>query len=249
MTLGPGLGPVCGLMWGLGCMPGSATPLFDPAPAPAVAPTVPVEAEAKPAPPAEAYVRASPRCGEHVAHCFGIFVHVVYRDEVPAGQPRWLADRVRQANRLFSAIDVGFEVVRAERLDGEHWRIATRLQRDELGAERFAPGLVHLFLVGQLDDVDVADTQIRGVHWRLRRDVSRRWVIMSSISGEMVLAHELGHFFSLPHSSYRVSVMNKKPREAPPWSERVFADPEVDKMRAARDEMLRDGMLEPRPRE
>ncbi len=247
MTLGPGLGPICGLWWTLGCMSSSATLLVDLSSPPEPGAVEVSEPAPSPAPSPKDFVRASPRCGRGVDHCFGIFVHVVYRDGLPAEQPEWLAHRVTQANRLFAAIDVGFEVAQADRLDGAHWHIATRLQRDELGAERFAPGPIHLFLVGQLDDVDVADTQIRGVHWRLRRDVTRRWVIMSRISGEMVLAHELGHFFSLPHSSYGVSVMNKKPRDAPPWNERVFAPPEVTKMRTARDEMLQSGMLEPRP--
>jgi len=244
-TLG-GWGPVCGLAWGLICGPASI-PLVDLAAPPRASTPPEAEAEAEPvAVETRAFVRASPKCKASVEHCFGIFVHVVYRDGAPTQTPEWLGHRVSQANRLFSVIDVNFTVAKADRLDEQWWHIATRTQRDDIGAERFAPGLVHLFLVGQLDDVDVADTQIRGVHWRLRREVSRRWVIMSRISGEMVLAHEFGHFFSLPHSSYRVSVMNKKPREAPPWNERRFADPEVVRMTAARDDMVREGMLVPR---
>ena len=159
---------------------------------------------------------------------------------------KWLAARIKEANRLFAPIDVGFRVVKADAIDSSYARVATREQRDQIGAKRFGPEVVHLFLVGQLDDVDVADTQIRGVHWRLRRDTSKRWIVMSSIASPMVLAHELGHFFSLPHSGYKVSIMNKRPREDPPWEERVFARPEQAKMIEARDGMVASGFLKNR---
>ena len=202
-----------------------------------------VQAEPPPVVQPRDFVRSSPRCPKKATHCFGIFAHVVFEGDEPVESPAWLADRVSEANRLFAVIDVGFRVAKAERIDAQWSHVATRLQRDEIGADKFKPGVVHLFVIGQLDDVDVADSQIRGVHWRLRRDTTKRWILMSKISGPMVLAHELGHFFSLPHSTYGVSIMNKRPRDEPPWEKRRFAKPEVEKMRAARDAMVAEGML------
>ena len=85
--------------------------------------------------------------------------------------------------------------------------------------------------------------QIRGVHWRQRSNIDKRWVILSGIAQSTVMAHELGHFFGLPHSSHRRSIMNKTPREDPPWDERVFVDEELAIVRAERDRMFGDGSL------
>ncbi len=186
----------------------------------------------------EAFKTRSPTCPPDRATCVGLFVHVVVVDGQPVQEPEWFAIKVEHANRLFEAIDVGFQVVGVDAVNSEHEVVATRTQRDQIGRKVFQPGVAHIFVVGQLDDVDKPGEVIRGVHWRQRGDRSKRWVILSSISGTMVLAHELGHFFGLPHSRYDESVMNKAPRDDPPWEARVFAEPEIPKMLARRDEML-----------
>lgn len=191
----------------------------------------------------EAFKTTSPTCPPDRATCVGLFLHVVVVDGKPVQEPEWFATKVHHANRLFAAIDVGFQVVGADAVGPEHEVVATRTQRDQIGKKVFHEGVAHIFIVGQLDDVDVPGEVIRGVHWRLRGDRSKRWVILSSISGSMVLAHELGHFFGLPHSRYVESVMNKKPRESPTWEERVFAEQEIPKMLARRDEMLDSAFL------
>src|SRR5690606_21027743 len=125
--------------------------------------------------------------------------------------------------------------------------VHTRDDRDAFAALAERNGVVHVFLVGRLDDVDArpeiagkpeTTPQIRGVHWRLRADISQRWIVLSAIAPDMVLAHELGHFFGLPHSGYAVSIMNKRPRERPPREARGFHRNEVEIMRRERDQML-----------
>jgi hypothetical protein len=90
--------------------------------------------------------------------------------------------------------------------------------------------VVDVFVVSRLANVDApAETptaQIRGVHWRLRRDRARRWIILSRISPPHVLAHELGHYFGLPHSNEPRSLMNTGPT-ALPSAERFFLPKEV----------------------
>lgn len=192
------------------------------------------------------YVRRSPRCPRKAVYCFGVVVHVVIGEEGPVESPEWLAARIEKANEHFASIDVGFRVIEARKHEPDYWHMATREQRDAIGADRFTRGVVHLFLVGQLDDVDVPGNVIRGVHWRLRRDTKKRWIIMSTLAAPSVLAHELGHFFGLPHSSYAVSIMNKKPRREPPFEQRTFAGPEVKRMLGFRTYMLFFGDLENR---
>jgi hypothetical protein len=59
-----------------------------------------------------------------------------------------------------------------------------------------------------------------------------------------VLAHELGHFFGLPHSRYPISIMNKKPSpDRPAWPDLVFHPEELVIMGDRRDAMLADGTL------
>ncbi len=198
-----------------------------------------------------AYQTGTGRCPEAARRCVGLAVHVVTSDGTPQGEPvqtpLWLHDQVAHANALFAAISVGFEVASVDAQPAAVGDVQTRGDRDQLGKAIFTRGVVHVFVVERLADVDIDGEVIRGVHWRYRPDTAKRWIILSSIGSSTVMAHELGHFFGLPHSTYRVSIMNKRPR-ALPWPERVFAKPEVEIMRRRTDEMLGEGMLEPRSR-
>lgn len=187
----------------------------------------------------DAVEAAVPACDSARAHCFGIVLHVAPDAERGlVAAPDWLAHQLAVANQHFAALDVAFELDRVERLEPHEASIADRDARDALGRERFSRGVVHVFIVARLDNVD-DEGEIYGVHWRDREQRSRRWIIVSAIAWEMTLAHELGHFFGLKHSSYAVSIMNKTPREEPPYAQRTFHDDELETMRKRRDRMLR----------
>ena len=175
----------------------------------------------------------------------GVRVFAVEDDQHAAASREWFQARIRHANRLFGVIGVEFRVVSWERVHAASAAVGTRAERDALGAERAHQGQVDVYLVRRLTDVDAPPNEIRGVHWRLRRNTSARWIIMSEISGSMVLAHELGHFFSLPHGAEVTSIMNKRPRERPRWENRVFTSGEQVVMRAALEKMLVSGRLVP----
>jgi hypothetical protein len=198
-----------------------------------------------------AFETGTGRCPTRARRCFGLAVHVVTSDGTAEGEPvqtpLWLYEQIAHANRLFSVISVGFEVASVDTLPAEVGDVQTRKDRDLLGRDLFTTGVVHVFVVKRLADVDVAGEVIRGVHWRYRPDTSKRWIILSSIGKSTVMAHELGHFFGLPHSTYQVSIMNKRPRDLP-WPDRVFAGPEVEIMRRRSAEMLADGSLKKRRR-
>lgn len=188
-----------------------------------------------------AYVRETPRCDAAVGHCFGLHLHLVVTREGPVQTVAWVREQVAEANARFREIDVGFEVVAADALPASDLEIDDRAERDALGDPRFTRGVAHVFVVGRLANVDEPG-EIRGVHWRFRADRTRRWVILSKIAFSLVLTHELGHFFGLPHSTYDISVMNKTVRPVAP-AELSFAAPEFARMRKHRDRMLRSGML------
>ena len=198
-----------------------------------------------------AFETGTGRCPEEAKRCFGLAVHVVTSDGTPAGEPvatpLWLYEDIAHANALFAVISVGFEVASIDAKPAEVGDVQTRADRDALGKDDFGPGVIHVYVVQRLADVDVDGEEIRGVHWRYRPDTTKRWVILSAIGSSTVMAHELGHFFGLPHSTYAVSIMNKRPRDLP-WPDRVFAKPEVEIMRRRTAEMVADGSLTPRRR-
>lgn len=189
-----------------------------------------------------AYTRDTPRCAATASHCFGIHLHMAVTPEGPVQDVAWVTAQIEQAHRHFALIDTSFEIVAADAVPASELEIDTRDQRDALGHDRFTRGVIHVFVVGRLADVDIAGQQIRGVHWRERADRTHRWVILSKIAGSLVLPHELGHFFGLPHSTYDISLMNKTVRLISP-DELTFAEPEVVRMRKHRDRMLASKML------
>lgn len=190
-----------------------------------------------------AFVTGVPRCRAAAKLCFGLIVHVVATDGVPVVDPPWFFAQVDAANALFAAIDVAFEPIEVRLAPAAWAAIDSRSDRDRLGRGEHDRGVVHVWLVRRLADVDQDGSEIRGVHWRDRADLERRFVILSSIAGDRTLAHELGHFFGLPHSRYPISIMNKTPRDDPPWELRGFHRDELARMRRERDQMVADGTL------
>lgn len=131
----------------------------------------------------------------------------------------WLDAQVAAANALYAAIPLRF--VRAGRvrpLDGRLAHIETRAQRDAAMAE-LLPGAVDVRVAASLMDVDEPGRVRRGVHWHLRRDRRRHYIILSSIASPGVLAHELGHYFGLAHSPVADNLMSYDRTGAP-----VFLD-------------------------
>ncbi|HGG57543.1 MAG TPA: hypothetical protein ENK31_07085 [Nannocystis exedens] len=147
-------------------------------------------------------------------------------------------------DRFTHSVDATFEIVAVDVLTKDQRDIISRSDRDRLGRPYFSRGLVHVFVVGSLANVDDPG-EIRGVHWRDRSNTARRWIILSSIAGPMTLTHELGHFFSLPHSRYENSLMNKRPGGLP-FGERGFHTREAKRMRRAKKTMLMNGSLKAR---
>ncbi|NVB39366.1 hypothetical protein G6O69_16105 [Pseudenhygromyxa sp. WMMC2535] len=200
------------------------------------------------APALACFVDQTPACPEGRARCFGIHLHVVVGAQGPVQTPAWLAAGLEHAATLFEPVDVGFQIEAVDVVSADFEHVATREQRDAIGRDRFDRGRVHVFMVARLDDVDAPGEQIRGVHWRQRSNTDKRWVIVSSIGSKVVLGHELGHFFGLPHSRYPASVMNKRPRAQPSWEARVFVAEELAIVRHDRDAMIAAGDLLERER-
>ncbi len=192
-------------------------------------------------------VKGLPSCDRERAHCFGIQLHVVVADDKPIVSPEWLAAQLAAANRHFLRLGVGFQVVGADALPAKGAHIESRGDRDELSIDRLAGTVVHVFIIGKLDDVDEPGAIAYGVTWHRRND-DRKYILVSDAALERTLAHELGHFFGLPHSTYAISIMNKSERKEPPPEKRTFADEELAAMRPALKRLLRDKVIADLPR-
>ena len=162
----------------------------------------------------------------------------------------WLKAQLKEANTLFTPLKLCFWIDEAQSLPQSDGVMKTRMQRTQLGRsqDHLKTGRIDIFVVNRLNDVDVKGAEIRGVHWRDPTDRTRkRWIILSRIARPKVMAHELGHYFDLPHSTYPSSIMNKKPRAKPPMNARGFVKQEYKIMKRAWRRMKRSGHLKPIP--
>ena len=158
----------------------------------------------------------------------------------------WLQAQLKEAQALFGQIGLCFNYSIELSLPKSESIMKTRTQRTRLGRTqgRLHRGKIDLFIVNKLADVDVPNAEIRGVHWRDPKDrKGKRWIILSRIARAKVLAHELGHYFDLPHSKYSKSIMNKKPRKTPPMAKRGFVPAEYSIMSRAWKRMKENGHL------
>jgi len=171
------------------------------------------------------------------ATCFAIQLHVAAVDGAPVVSAEWTAAQLATANRQFAALDVGFTITGTDANSAE--RLRTRADRSALGTH-VTGTVIHVFVTGALENVDDPEVPVFGVTWRKG---DRKFVILAANARDIVLAHELGHVFGLPHSTYAISIMNKTKRATPPFEDRRFADEELVKMRPVVNRLVKTGVL------
>ena len=156
-----------------------------------------------------------------IAVVFQIVLHVAPDSASAAALDQMLA----VANAQFAAVDASFEYASRDEQSVTH--VVTRADRDAF-AKQVTDDEIHVFVIGKLENVD-DDKPVHGVTWRGK---GKRYIIVAGDSPDRVLAHELGHLFGLPHSTYKISIMNKTKRDDPPMDQRRFSDEELKILRA-----------------
>jgi len=159
----------------------------------------------------------------------------------PAQDDAWIDAQIAEATRLFTAhASMRFAKTSSRAIDARYAHMETRADRDSL-APLARLGVINVFVVASLRDVDEADRMRMGVCWSPHGDRSARYVILSAIAKPSVLAHELGHFHGLPHSRVTNNVMIYE-RDGGP----IFFDAiQARAMRAEAQSLLRDGKIRP----
>jgi hypothetical protein len=160
----------------------------------------------------------------------------------------WVRDQLATANDRFADVGIGFQLLGRETLPPDFDRIDSPGERDRVGRAAVHKGEILWIAPQRLIDLD-GHSKRRGVHWRDRadprgEDVRRRWVIVAADAFPLVLAHELGHFFGLPHGSERTSFMNKRDAPGRPlWTDRRLTSRERRRVVARAAAMQRNGRL------
>ena len=128
-----------------------------------------------------------------------IAAHVVEVNGTPVASEAFLQERLARANAIFAPYRVGFVLERRSPLPAAHARLESRADRDALAAYT-GKHVIDWFVVESLRDVDEPERMRRGVHWHARGKRAH-YVILSTLGGPDVLAHELGHYLGNPEHS------------------------------------------------
>ncbi len=163
-------------------------------------------------------------------------------DPVPTG---FVDEQLNAAGALFESPALRFaEAAPRRTIPATHAKIETREDRDAL-AKYWIRGVVNVFVVESLRDVDDVSRLRKGVTWRCLDALHKKYVVVASYSPPQVLAHELGHFFSLGHSSVKNNLMSYSREEGKPI---VLDDAQARAVRSAARALFANGDLAAEPR-
>jgi hypothetical protein len=209
----------------------------------------------------DALTKTAPGCDAKRTHCLGLALHVAVDDAgAPVATAGWVSKQVEGANLHFESLALEFKIVSIDALPASAARVENRKERDSF-APRVTGTVIHVFVTGYLDDIDIAGNMIYGVAWRVRSaspgsagarsaaqprggTIDTKFIILSTHAWGHTLAHELGHVFGLPHSTYPISIMNKSDRKEPPPEQRTFHSNELVAMKPRLAWLLRSKALQ-----
>jgi hypothetical protein len=187
----------------------------------------------------EAHAAPSPSAAESDASqvlTLPVVVSAVYVDGKRVVDDAWIQKQWAAVDRLYAGFGIRFERRASHELPEKNARLETKEDRDALG-EHFVDGVVNVFFVKALMDIDEIGRIRQGVCWRAPKQ--KRFVAVASNAGPTVLAHELGHLLGNGHSKVVDNVMSYDRSGGP-----VFFDSNQKKtMRRTALQLLRDGIV------
>lgn len=133
-----------------------------------------------------------------------------------AVQPgEWIEGHVQAATALLGPHAIRITAV-TEPFTPTRCQLLTRADRDAFAGEVRMDGAITVLVVPRVRDLDVPTYDLKGVHWRAG---GRRWIFLTGAARPPVLAHELAHYFGLPHDPAGGNLMTPGP-SSPAWRSR-----------------------------
>lgn len=159
-----------------------------------------------------AWAKPSPPALPKIPVAFAIAARTIEKDgkrtSAPVVTRAWVVAQLEQANAIFGEHAIGFrEAKEATALDEKLAMLENRSDRDALASELRA-GVVNVFFVESLRDVDDPKLHRMGVMWRNLRDLKKKYVIVAASARETTLAHEIGHYLGNDHSYVKNNLMS-----------------------------------------
>ena len=148
----------------------------------------------------------------------------------------WVEEHVEATRALLAPHGIAVSAAPVETFRPARCELLTRAHRDVLAGQVTMDGDVTVLVMPRVRDLDVLSYDLKGVHWRAR---GRRWIFLTARARPPVLAHELCHYFGLPHDPAGGNLMTPGP-SSPAWKSgrppRPFApvltDTQVARVRA-----------------
>jgi hypothetical protein len=145
-------------------------------------------------------------------------VRVAHCPSAPGGPPRavhtmdWVDAHVNAARALLAPHGIAV-IAAGEPFTPSRCELLTRADRDALASEVSSADEVTVLVVPRVRDLDVPSYDLKGVHWKAG---GRRWIYLTAAARPPVLAHELCHYFGLPHDPAGGNLMTPGP-SSPAW--------------------------------
>jgi hypothetical protein len=147
----------------------------------------------------------------------------------------WVDEHVEAVRALLGPHGIKVEASR-EAFEAPRCEVLDRADRDAFAPAVAADGVVTVLVVPRVRDLDVPTYDLMGVHWR---GGGRHWIFLTARGKPPVLAHELCHYFGLPHDPAGGNLMTPGP-SSPLWKARrpprpfapILAPWQVQRLRA-----------------
>jgi hypothetical protein len=172
----------------------------------------------------------------HVARC--------HAEPVPVKPDDWVQLHVAAAQTVLETHGVSL-LATISSFSPPKCDLLTRAHRDEVAPFAATKEAVNVLVLNRIRDLDVPDYDLMGVHWRyggqsetLKR---RRWVFLTARAQPPVLAHELCHFFGLPHDPAGGNLMTPGP-SSPAWRSKSPPAPFAPILTKPQANQLRSGI-------
>jgi len=149
----------------------------------------------------------------------------------------WIEAHVQAATALLAPHAIRITAV-TEPFTPALCQLLTRADRDAFAGEVTMDGAITVLVVPRVRDLQLPTYDLKGVHWRAR---GRRWIFLTAGARPPVLAHELAHYFGLPHDRAGGNLMTPGP-SSPAWRSLRPPAPFAPSLTPAQIENLRKGI-------